>query len=639
MKENKLIASVVVFKELLDNNKDVYDVIAEFIRAAVLDRKMWSFNSTECKHLLEEVFDFKLPEAVIKTVLKNRLVKKNFISIHKSTGSYVVNNPEEKLDSVFETNFEEKKLLYRETENDFVNFIQKKRKTALTAKEKGKISENISHYLLGNGVNEPYTAEISEYIIQRKADKEFSERLNLVKEGVVLYTGVRYTADLNDLGTWKQPLTIFLDTEILFDYVGYNGLVFQEIAMDFFKLVREINAKAEKKEKKKKIQLKYFSETENEIHKFFHVATLIIENKASLDPSKAAMKEIINGCTTKSDIIVKKNKFFIDLQTSGIHLEENKDYYEEHQYNIEDKQILEELAKQAKENNKEFDEEYCKNYLKLFTKINVLRRGKNDVGFDNCKYILLTGNNYIKFLAHRVQIKSNEKDIPFATDLDFITDKFWFKLKKGFGASDDIPRSFNIITKAQIVLSAQIKNSVQEKFTALNEKYKKGEISKEEAISLTYSLRDNSRKPEEINENNLEESICFINEASIEAQLKEREIFLQKLKEGEIAKAELRRRDRIARTEKTGPIKRNYRALRIAFTIGKTIFIIAFIFIIFLGINYLKETSDTLLGVLGLALTLIVLFPIRKSWKNLSKILDKKIIELFRDKIKSLEIF
>ncbi len=31
MKENKLIASVVVFKELLDNDKDIYDIIAEFL--------------------------------------------------------------------------------------------------------------------------------------------------------------------------------------------------------------------------------------------------------------------------------------------------------------------------------------------------------------------------------------------------------------------------------------------------------------------------------------------------------------------------------------------------------------------------------------------------------------------------------
>ena len=79
MKENKLIASVVVFKELLDNNKDIYDIIGEFLKASILEEKKWNFTSTELKNILEKVFDFKLPEAVIKSTLKNRLVKLNFV--------------------------------------------------------------------------------------------------------------------------------------------------------------------------------------------------------------------------------------------------------------------------------------------------------------------------------------------------------------------------------------------------------------------------------------------------------------------------------------------------------------------------------------------------------------------------------
>ena len=73
MKDNKLIASVVVFKELLDSNKDIYDIIAEFLKAGIIDKQKWSFTSTELKRLIEDVFDFKLPEAVIKSTLKNNM--------------------------------------------------------------------------------------------------------------------------------------------------------------------------------------------------------------------------------------------------------------------------------------------------------------------------------------------------------------------------------------------------------------------------------------------------------------------------------------------------------------------------------------------------------------------------------------
>ena len=49
MKINKLIASVVVFKKLCDSNKDIYDVIAEFLKSSILTHKKWSFHQTDLK--------------------------------------------------------------------------------------------------------------------------------------------------------------------------------------------------------------------------------------------------------------------------------------------------------------------------------------------------------------------------------------------------------------------------------------------------------------------------------------------------------------------------------------------------------------------------------------------------------------
>ncbi len=39
MQDNKLLASVVLFRELYDGDKDIYDVIAELIKAAIFFEK------------------------------------------------------------------------------------------------------------------------------------------------------------------------------------------------------------------------------------------------------------------------------------------------------------------------------------------------------------------------------------------------------------------------------------------------------------------------------------------------------------------------------------------------------------------------------------------------------------------------
>jgi len=626
MNSSKLIASIVVFKELHDNDKDIYDIIGEFVKYTVIQNKKWSFSSTEITKLIETDFDFTIPEAVVKTTLKNRLTKSGFIKLEN--GEYLVNNIDSKTDPNFEINFNKKSQTYKDTEDEFITYIQSKRESKLKENELNEIKENLKQYLLGNGVHETYTQVISEFIVKRKNDSEFQERLNQIREGLVLYTGIRYTADLNDLGHWNNEITIFLDTEILFFLAGYNGQIYKDIFNDFYKLVKEINYSS--KDSKKKIQLKYFDETEREIFDFFHVATLIVENKKTLNPSKTAMKEIINGCLTKSDIIVKKNKFFNDLKSHGIQKEESLNYYENNKYIVEGLAIVEELKQISFNNQKNFDEDTCQEYLKLFTKINVLRKGINNQGFDKCKYILLTGNRFVQYLSHSKHVKSSEKDIPFATDIDYITDKFWFKLKKGFGTNDNKPISFDIITKAQIILSSQISLTVQEKFTTMNDDFNKGKITKDEAISLNYELRESALKPEEITELNIDESINFINEFSIEEHIRERDRLKQQVIEGNNAICEIKRRDSKERGRKMGTIKRKYRTLFSFIFIILIALVFALLYLGYLLVEYLREPGDTKIGIIGFVIGLIALIPIYKYFRFLLEKAKKGILSKYK---------
>ena len=181
----------------------------------------------------------------------------------------------------------------------------------------------------------------------------------------------------------------------------------------------------------------------------------------------------------KSDIVEKESKFFHDLQSIGITEEPDINYYENHNYVVESNKVIDEV-KELHHRDDEYNEEKCKNYLKLFTKINTLRKGQNDLGFDDCKFIILTGNKFVKNLAHHNEIKANNNSIPFVTDIDFITNRFWFKLNKGFGKSDGKPRSFDIIARAQMVLAAQMNNTVHKEYVDFKKRYNDKNITKEE---------------------------------------------------------------------------------------------------------------------------------------------------------------
>ena len=53
-------------------NKSIPEIIAEFIRGAIIFEKKYSFNSTELKDLLNKIYGFDIPESVIRTTLQNK---------------------------------------------------------------------------------------------------------------------------------------------------------------------------------------------------------------------------------------------------------------------------------------------------------------------------------------------------------------------------------------------------------------------------------------------------------------------------------------------------------------------------------------------------------------------------------------
>jgi len=59
---SSLLSSYILYKKLYDEKKDVYDVIAEYIKVSIITHGKRQFNSLEMKQLLKDDYNFDIPE-------------------------------------------------------------------------------------------------------------------------------------------------------------------------------------------------------------------------------------------------------------------------------------------------------------------------------------------------------------------------------------------------------------------------------------------------------------------------------------------------------------------------------------------------------------------------------------------------
>lgn len=527
--ESKCLASLAVFRELYNSEKDIYGIISEFLKEIISANGKHQFTLNEITQLLNDTYDFKIPEAVIYTSL-NRFKD----SLEKSYGLYTITN-QKAFNVTGKLTFTHTAIQHNNgliIENLF-RFIAEGKKILLSKEEKEKIVNSFCSFIIDESTTQEYSEYVSAFIVKGKQEVPFTTQLNTIREGVVLYTGLKFNSSLNDLGSWNTELTIFIETEILFHFAGYNGQLFQTLFDDFFTLVKEINSKSQKKSGKKLIHLKYFPEIKDEIERFFKKAEYIISGNDKANPSKTAMTSIIDGCKSPAEIIEKKTRFYELLKANSILEDDYSNYYSEqnHKFNLEDINLLNQLSEKTGIEN-------VSTYLKYLNYINIHRKGISNKGFENVGFVLLSGTANTLHLAWDESLKPNG-NIPLASHLSFLTNKLWFRLNKGFGKGE-YPKSFDIVTKAQIVLSSQLNDSVADKFDELQIKFKNGKLTEEQAVASIAELRRQAKKPEDINDYDVDDVLKSIEEGSIEQHLKEQELFKNKAQKQEEENAKLK---------------------------------------------------------------------------------------------------
>ena len=496
------IASLALFRNLYNEGRsDIMTILCEFAKSVIHSKHLTAFTPTQIKNELKDEYEFKIPEYVVETVIKKFCHKENSKYYpNEDSAPQKVNAQEiERIENSHEVVF-----------SKLVSYVEEKTSNVLSPDDKEKLFQSFCGFLIDE-TDVKYGEYISSFIIETQNDPESSTLLKTIKEGVVLYTGIQYNDNINETGSWNDEFTIFVEQEILFHMAGYNGELYKQLFQDFFGLVQEINQKAHKQ----LVKVKYFDSVKFEIDKFFNIAERIVDGKDTLDCSNIAMTTIVQGCEYKTDVIAKKVAFYELLKKRTISEENGANYFKQNsKYNIYYSDNLTGLSNDLPQRDIEWS-------LQLLNYISMIRKGSVS-GFEQSRCILLTGNSTTMAVAFHPLIKQNG-DVPLATTLDYITNRLWFKLNKGFG-SNMYPKSFNIVTKAQIVLSTQIVGSVANEYEKIKKEIAENTKSEDVIIAELAELKSRVRKPEEVLASNIDETLETISMADTERYLREREM-------------------------------------------------------------------------------------------------------------------
>lgn len=520
--ESKCLASLAVFRALYDKKANVYAIIQEFLTEIITSRALHEIDITEIAEILNSTYDFDIPEAVVKTAL-NRLP---FLT--KDHGKFIVTGKIEEPDSNITQAMKENTVKHQKFIIKLFSFIEEKTSTEISEKDKEEIVHSACAFLMNQNNGDKFSSHIAAFFISEKENEEFRETIKQIREGVVLHTGLKFNADPNDTGSWTEELTIFLDTDILFIAAGYNGDLNKQLFEDLIKLIQEANYK------KRLIHLGYFPETKDEIERFFSAAEAIVRGDNTLDRARTAMSAIVNGCKEPSEIVDKKLSFYRKMENYGIREMKSPQINnpENQKFNVINQDLLIEIKNDAT------DEDTAEKKLNLLNYIAIQRKTLECKAFEKCQYIFLTRNRTTINISQMKELKP-EKSVPLATRPDFLTDRIWFKLNKGFGAQF-YPKSFDAIAKAQIILSNKMGLAIEKKYKLITESYENGKLTLSEALETRAALMTEFRHAEDIEPNNLERIIEIESSENVEEYIAEHYKFKEKTRQMEIENQHLK---------------------------------------------------------------------------------------------------
>ncbi|HCO4447326.1 TPA: hypothetical protein N8Q19_004917, partial [Escherichia coli] len=332
------------------------------------------------------------------------------------------------------------------------------------------------------------------------------------------------------------------------------------------------------------------------------------------------------------------------------------------EYNIESTSTLDKLKREFPD----YELDKIADTLKIFTKINYKRKGRSNIKLEQTGALLITGKNITKSLSHYFSTQG-ERTIPFAATLDYITERLWFKSHKGFANGVKLPTTFDVVARAQVILSTQVAAKVANVYKDMKGSVASGAMSKETAANLVIELRSKNLQPEGFVPDLVEDIMSFMDEDVIENALrtkslleirakqgieseKQVEVLQKKLEEISADKNELVIKSNLekaatiteaqalvrnviiqTRIREGAKLKRN---AKLKYKLIRSVYFMLLVTIPVSFIAYFNVPSDTVVSVASLISGVIPLFFVAAMFKPIEKLTSRIVITGFKRKIK-----
>lgn len=518
--KNNLLASIALFGIYRNKNLDTYDLVAQYISAVIAQKQYNTFKPDTMQSDLKELYQIDIPIGVIRSVCRNRIE-----GVSLKNKEFICDLlPKDEI----EKEYADLKVGYEELFASLIDFIRKDTKDY----EDQTIKDSFADYLVEGSIDDTKLNNLyAAFFSSNQSDKDTRQKIDLLSSGLISYNGLSYTDSAGNSGAWTDKLTIYLDTEFLFSCAGYNDSYPHAVFEELYNLVKEINTSYRRRTKKEDnlVELKYLKDTRDVYLSLINTAKSLKETNGMPDPSKKALLKIMNESASVFDVDTHRAKIDAAIKDTYHIIYDDRDYSNiitDPRYVVYDEKTVTSISgtyNPQKDGNTTRKIDY---YSRVYTIINGLRNGKKVCIFEQCRYIFLTGSR----IGHGTSqaARPDKNTVSFATDIDFLISRFWFKLNKQL-VTNQIPVSLDIVARSQAVLTREVSRKVKH----LYEEMKLKGLSKEELQSLYANLTEAERFFAPYNSTSTEVVLSFIGISDIDEMIKEQKELKQKAAEAE----------------------------------------------------------------------------------------------------------
>ena len=484
------LASYAVMQTLYSGNKNLYSVIGGFVDQLMIKRQVLSsFAPDQLGEWMQEEYGMSIPIAILLKVCK----EEKYTKLVRAESKTTITVDTALISSIKDDNIQ--KQIDEELKNDIellnllIEYIQEQQEQDLTEEERNKVERAFCAYFTDTTYVNEYESFVCDFIlnIQNNGSKEQKDQLKSIKEGLFLRLGLTYQSDYSNFNV--DELHIYLDTEIVFDALGYNGTLWKQLFDDFKEQVKLVNSH----KKKTCIQLHYFDRTYDDIENFFTSARSILEGRSSA-VSKTAMKTILEQAMSSNagidNVYALYQEGLANLSISKVAnpiTTDNNESYLLPYHELQDK-----FADADKD---KFEDSY-----QFLNYIQFLRKNRRCADFSQIRHVFLTGTYLTRRMASQVAFNAEgPKSVPLALDLEFITAKLWFANNSNL-KGDNTLRQLDAACKARVILSSNNNASIVELVEKLKIEAEENKWTDEHVNMMFASISEKIKNPEEIND-------------------------------------------------------------------------------------------------------------------------------------------